>query len=322
VTPAGLLRAKLLEVLSGQPAGIPEWTRALSDGEDAGYFEPDGAVWAVHRDIATLVAGPRALLMQALHPGAMAGVHDHSRYREDPFGRLDGTIRWITTVSFGSTGQARGASAWVSRIHERVRGTYLDASGKPVPYAASDPDLLSWVHLAFADSFLRTHLLLSTNPIPGGADAYVRDWALAGELMGVADPPRSVAELDAQLDAVWASGVLRADDRVRDAVRFIRRPPLPRLLRPSYPLLFNGAVAALPPRAQRMLGLRPAGSIGIAATRRVLGMTAALLGPAAAVGQARERLARLETTQQPVGQARERLARLETTQQPVGGRTE
>ena len=131
VTPAGLVRAKLLEVLSGQPAGIPEWTRALSGGEDAGYFEPDSAVWTVHRDIATLVAGPRALLMQALHPGAMAGVHDHSRYREDPFGRLDGTIRWITTVSFGSTGQARGASAWVSRIHERVRGTYLDASGRP-----------------------------------------------------------------------------------------------------------------------------------------------------------------------------------------------
>ncbi len=301
MTPAGLVRAKLLEVLSGQPAGIPEWTRALSGGEDAGYFEPDSAVWTVHRDIATLVAGPRALLMQALHPGAMAGVHDHSRYREDPFGRLDGTIRWITTVSFGSTGQARGASAWVSRIHERVRGTYLDASGTPVPYAASDPDLLSWVHLAFADSFLRTHLLLSTHPIPGGADAYVRDWALAGELMGVADPPRSVAELDAQLDAVWASGVLRADDRVRDAVRFIRRPPLPRVLRPSYPLLFNGAVAALPPRAQRMLGLRPAGPIGIAATRRVLGATAALLGPAAAVGQARERLARLEGSQQPVG---------------------
>ncbi|HEY0373956.1 MAG TPA: oxygenase MpaB family protein, partial [Amnibacterium sp.] len=191
MSPADLLRARVLEVLSGQAAGVPDWTRALAAGEDAGYFEPDGAVWTVHRDIATLVAGPRALLMQALHPGAMAGVHDWSRYREDPFGRLDGTIRWITTVSFGSTEQARAASAFVSRIHERVRGMYEDAEGRPVPYAASDPDLLTWVHLAFADSFLRTHLLLSAHPIPGGADAYVRDWAIAGDLMGVPHPPRS-----------------------------------------------------------------------------------------------------------------------------------
>jgi uncharacterized protein (DUF2236 family) len=294
VTPAGLLRAKLLEVLSGQAAGVPEWTRVLASGEDAGFFPADGAVWTVHRDIATLVAGPRALLMQALHPGAMAGVHDWSRYREDPFGRLDGTIRWITTVSFGSTGQARAASAFVSRIHERVRGTYEAADGRPVPYAAGDPDLLTWVHLAFADSFLRTHLLLSTHPIPGGPDRYVRDWAIAGELMGVPDPPRSVAELDQQLDAVWASGVLRVDDRVRDAVRFIRRPPLPMVLRPSYPLLFSGAVTALPPRAREMLGLRPAGPAGVGAVRAMLAATATLLGPAAAVGQARERLSRLE----------------------------
>jgi uncharacterized protein (DUF2236 family) len=294
VTPARLLRSKMLEVLSGQPAGVPQWTRALADGEDDGYFEPDGAVWTVHRDIATLVAGPRALLMQALHPGAMAGVHDWSRYREDPFGRLDGTIRWITTVTFGSTEQARTASASVSRIHERVRGTYEDADGRPVPYAAGDPGLLSWVHLAFADSFLRTHLLFSPNPIPGGPDAYVRDWAIAGELMGVPDPPRSVAELDERLDAVWASGVLRVDGRVRDAVRFIRRPPLPAVLRPGYPLLFSGAVTALPPRARRMLGLRPASAAGIAATTAMLASTAALLGPAAAVGQARQRLARLE----------------------------
>jgi uncharacterized protein (DUF2236 family) len=220
----------------------------------------------------------------------MAGVHDHSRYREDPFGRLDGTIRWITTVSFGSAEQARGASAIVSRIHERVRGTYEDAAGRPVPYAAGDPDLLTWVHLAFADSFLRTHLLLSAHPIPGGPDAYVRDWAIAGELMGVPSPPRSVAELDQQLDAIWASGVLRVDDRVRDAVRFIRRPPLPTVLRPAYPLLFSGAVAALPPRARRMLGLRPAGPAGIAATKAMLAATAA-------VGQARERLARLQAGQ-------------------------
>jgi uncharacterized protein (DUF2236 family) len=295
------LRAGVLKILSGQASGVPQWIGDLEYGEDAGYFPVDGAVWTVHCNIATLVAGPRALLVQALHPGAMAGVHDHSRYREDPFGRLAGTIRWISTVSYGSTGQARAASAFVSRLHTRVRGTYPGADGTPVPYAASDPDLLSWVHLAFADSFLRTHLLFGTRPIPGGPDAYVREWAVAGELMGVPEPPRSVAELDAQLDAVWASGILRVDERVRDAVRFIRRPPLPLAARASYPALFAGSVAALSPRARRMLGLRMPPSPALAATRAVLRSTSALLGSAAAEEAGRARVVALsgEGTAEP-----------------------
>jgi uncharacterized protein (DUF2236 family) len=284
------LRAGVLKLLSGQESGIPKWIADLELGEDAGYFPVGGAVWTVHCNIATLAAGPRALLVQALHPGAMAGVHDHSRYREDPFGRLAGTIRWISTVSYGSTGQARAASAFVSSLHTRVRGTYPGADGVPVPYAASDPDLLAWVHLAFADSFLRTHLLLGTRPIPGGPDAYVREWAVAGELMGVADPPRSVAELDRQLDDVWASGILRVDERVRDAVRFIRRPPLPLPARVSYPALFAGSVAALSPRARAMLGLRRPPAAALVATRALLRSTSSLLGRAAAEQAGRRRV--------------------------------
>lgn len=287
------VRARLLDVLSGQPTGTPEWVQQLEHGEDEGYFPVDSAVWAVHCDIATLVAGPRALLMQALHPGAMAGVHDWSRYREDPFGRLTGTIRWITTVSYGATEQARSASAWVSKLHERVQGTYSAADGRTVPYAANDPDLLTWVHLAFADSFLRTYERYAAQAVPGGADAYVRDWAVAGELMGVPNPPRSVAELDGQLAQIWASGILRADERVADAVRFIRRPPLPGALKATYPILFNGAVATLPARARDLLGLRGAGPAGVAATRALLRSTAAVLGPAAAEQTGRRRVARL-----------------------------
>lgn len=285
------LRAGVLRLLSGQGSGVPEWITDLEFGEDAGHFPVDGAVWTVHCNIATLVAGPRALLVQALHPGAMAGVHDHSRYREDPFGRLAGTIRWVSTVSYGSTGQARAASAFVRSLHTRVRGTYPGPEGAPVPYAAGDPDLLAWVHLAFADSFLRTHLRFGNRPIPGGPDAYVREWAVAGDLMGVANPPRSLAELDQHLDRIWASGILRVDERVQDAVRFIRRPPLPLPARASYPALFAGSVAALSPRARRMLGLRMPGPASLAATRALLRSTAALLGPAAAEQAGRRRVA-------------------------------
>lgn len=288
--PGDVIRSRVLEVLSGQPSGVPEYVRELSCGADAGFFPEGSAVWEVHRDIATLVAGPRALLMQALHPGAMAGVHDWSRYREDPFGRLNGTIRWITTVTYGSTDQAVAASRWVQRLHERVRGTYAGADGRAVAYSAGDGDLVTWVHLAFADSFLRAFERFADRPVPGGSDAYVRDWAIAGDLMGVPDPPRSVAELDARLDAVRTAGVLVADERVRDAVRFIRRPPLPALLRPSYPAIFSGAVATLPDRERSMLGLRRPGPLSDAATRAVLGTTAGLLGEAAAPQQARQRL--------------------------------
>ena len=287
------LRRRVLQVLSGQPTGIPAWTEELSRGDDPGYFPEGSAVWEVHKDIATLVAGPRALLLQALHPGAMAGVHDHSRYREDPLGRLTGTIRWITTVTYGSRAQADAASAWVRRLHGRVVGEYETGDGRTVPYAAQDADLVTWVHLAFADSFLRAFERYGDHPVPGGSDAYVRDWAVAGELMGVPDPPRSVRELEERLDGIRAAGLLRADDRVRDAVRFIRRPPLPALVGATYPALFRGAVATLSEPTRAMLGLRPVRPIEEVGTRLVLRATRGLLGEAAAPGQARIRLAAL-----------------------------
>ena len=89
------LREELLTAFSGTPDGLPAWIRELAEGDDEGFFVPGAAAWTVHGSMGTLVAGIRALLMQALHPGAMAGVHDWSRYRQDPLGRLIGTVRWI-----------------------------------------------------------------------------------------------------------------------------------------------------------------------------------------------------------------------------------
>ncbi|PWJ61439.1 oxygenase MpaB family protein [Rathayibacter iranicus] len=87
---------------------------ALETGDDAGLFGPGSAVWAVNGGLPTMIAGVRALLMQTLHTGAMAGVHDYSRYREDPMGRLDNTVRWVLTTSFGDTAAAGGAARWVT----------------------------------------------------------------------------------------------------------------------------------------------------------------------------------------------------------------
>ena len=154
-----------------------------------------------------IVAGVRALLVQALHPGALAGVADHSRYREDPFGRLAGTIRWIYTVSYGDTATARGGSDWVLRLHERVRGQYVDAHGITRPYAANDPDLARWVHLAFTDAFLRAAQRWG-EPDPRRRGRLRARVGEAGRLMRVEDPPESEAELRAQMNGYLDRGEL------------------------------------------------------------------------------------------------------------------
>ena len=251
-SPFTRLRIELKNTFTGTGAAPPTWTEELAEGDDAGYFAPGSAVWAVHSSMTPTVGGIRALLVQALHPGAMAGVYAHSNFREDPLGRLANTIRWIFTVTYGSTGAARNASGWVRRLHEKVTGTYEDADGVEHSYSANDPHLLRWVHLAFTDSFLSAHQKYGIS-FPGGPDEYVGQWAVAGELMGVADPPRSVAELRAQLASY--DDELASSDQVQDALAYIRRPPLPRSQRLGYRVLFAGAVATLTPRQQELLGV-------------------------------------------------------------------
>src|SRR6478752_2628874 len=123
------VRSRLIETLAGRSDEVPAWVLRLEDGEDEGFFSPESAAWAVHGGMPTLVAGVRALLLQALHPGALAGVRDFSRFREDPLGRLAGTIQWIHTVTFGSTAQAVSGSEMVRAMHTRVSGTYRDGHG-------------------------------------------------------------------------------------------------------------------------------------------------------------------------------------------------
>jgi uncharacterized protein (DUF2236 family) len=240
-------------IVSGDPTGAPDWVTQLAFGMDDGYFGPDSAAWAVHGGLPTLVGGIRALLMQALHPAALAGVQQHSRYEQDALGRLAGTTQWLTVVTFGDTAAADRECARVRGLHRRVVGTYATDTGDAA-YAASDPDLLRWVHVAFTDSFLAAHRAWG-GPIPGGEDAYVREWATAGELVGVEDAPRSVDELDVQI-ADYAR-VLRGGQAVTDTVDFVRHVPMPLLGVPAYRTLFAGAVSTMRPEHRALLGLTP-----------------------------------------------------------------
>lgn len=284
------LRKSLFTILTGQEEGVPEWVEHLATGDDVGYFGPGSAVWAVHGGMPVLVAGMRALLLQTLHPGAMAGVHDHSRYREDPLGRLSGTVRWVLTTTFGDRLQAEQACAFVGKLHVKVQGEYESTSG-PAHYSANDPTLLSWVHVAFADSFLRCHEAWAGS-IPGGADAYVDEWARAGELMGVANPPHSEGSLRAQLADFGPS--LRSDQRVLEAVQFIRKPPFRSSTGLGYRVLFAGAISTMPREYRRMLGVRRPWWPALTVTRFVLWFVGNLLGrPSKSEIYARRRLATL-----------------------------
>jgi uncharacterized protein (UPF0548 family)/uncharacterized protein (DUF2236 family) len=251
------LRKRLRVTFSGQSETVPAWEEALAEGRDAGYFAPDSAVWAVHGGMTPIAAGIRALLTQALHPGALAGVAEHSDYRQDPLARLAGTIRWIFTLTYGDTAAARAACEHVRRRHVPVTGSYTDGRGERHAYSANDPDLAEWVHIAFTDAFLRSyeHFRGPVPPERGGADAYVREWAVAGELMGVPDPPRSDAALRARIQEYDAEGRLAGGPRVAEVVSFLKDPPLDPLLLPGYRLLFAAVVDTLPARHRELLGL-------------------------------------------------------------------
>lgn len=292
-------QGELKRVFTGNVNALPEWVPQLADGKDAGYHLPGSAVWEVHGSMTPIVGGIRALLMQALHPGALAGIHEHSDFRADPLSRLARTIRWIFTVTYGSTGAAEQASARIRRLHEPVQGSFRDREGSLKLYSANDPELARWVHVAFVDAFLTAHKIWG-GKMPGGPDAYVREWAQAGRLMGVQDPPVTEAEMKQQLDRYYSEGELLADSRLAETVGFIRNPPLHPLLRPGYRIIFAGAVYSLEPKYRHMLGLelprlggiplpaRLATKVALAVVHLALGR-----GPGPSEQAARTRLRRL-----------------------------
>ncbi|MEU6239400.1 oxygenase MpaB family protein [Kitasatospora sp. NPDC047058] len=215
------------------------------------WFGPERPIRAVHGDASMFVGGVRALLLQSLHPVAMAAVAAHSGYRSDPWGRLQRTSTFLAVTTFGTADDARRAVDRVREVHERIRGTA--PSGQP--YRAADPHLLGWVHAAEVDSFLRAHRRYGAEPLDEAAyDGYVEDAATVAAALGVVDPPRDQRQLAALLAAYRAE--LRGTAAARDVARFILlRPPLPWAARPAYGLLAAAAVGLLPGWARRELHL-------------------------------------------------------------------
>jgi uncharacterized protein (DUF2236 family) len=245
----GRIGAAIFERVAG-PEG-PGRRRRIQNNEGERWFGADRPIRRVNGDSSMFVGGITALLLQSLHPLAMAAVAGHSGYRGDPWGRLQRTSYFLAVTTFGRTGDAQEAIARVRAIHERVTGTAPDGR----PYAASDPHLLTWVHIAEADSFLRAHSRFGARPLDqAGRDGYVADMALIAHALGVPDPPRTEADLAARLADY--RGELAATAQAREAARFLLlNPPLPVLARAPYGVLAAAGVSLLPGYARRLLRL-------------------------------------------------------------------
>lgn len=219
---------------------------------DPGLFGPQSISWQVHGDFPSmLVGGISALMLQLLHPLALAGVWDHSNFRQDLLGRLRRTSQFISGTTFGSTRDAEWLIEKVRTIHLKVVGTAPDGR----PYAASDPDLLTWVHVAEVSSFLAAHLRYRNPRLSREAqDAYYNEIALIAERLGARDVPRSCQAVEDYLQRMRPQ--LLCDARSHGVVDILLDAPAPsRMAQPVGKLMLNAGIDLLPDWARDMLDL-------------------------------------------------------------------
>lgn len=242
---------------------------------DPGLFGPDSVTWRVHAHPSMLVGGLRALLIQALHPLAMAGVHEHSDYRSDQWGRFRRTTEYVVTTTFGDTAAAEAAGALVRRVHEHVRGVD-PVTG--VPYSADDPALLEWVHNVEVHSFLTAYRRYGGRLTDADADRYVDEMRRAAALVGL-DPSTLPATVDGVRSYFAAVESELVCSRIaKTAAAAILNPPMPLPLKPLWGIPAAAALGLVPRRFRAMYRIpvvAPADAavqLGAAALFRALGV--------------------------------------------------
>jgi uncharacterized protein (DUF2236 family) len=246
------LRTRIAEQLNdtihGPTARLDAYT---SPAGDPGIFGPESVAWRVHAHLpGMLVGGLAALLLQSLHPQAMAAVDQHSVFREDPLGRLRRTASFVVISTFGSAQAFEAAADRVVRIHARVRGDGPDGR----PYEASDPALLTWVHVAEVSSFVAAYEKYSRPLDRADLDLYYAETAVIAERLGATGVPKSAAEVEAYLTVIRPE--LRATEPALDVAPFVRRFGADIAQRVVIRILINSAIGVLPDWACDELGIR------------------------------------------------------------------
>ncbi len=219
---------------------------------DVAYLHPDGIARLVHSDLPTMIIGGiSALLLQTLHPLAMAGVAEHSNYQQDPLGRLRRTGEFVGITTFGTTQEADAAIAQVLRVHRRVKGIAPDGR----PYSAADPDLVTFIHVAEVSSFLESARRFGPHPLsPEQRDQYFAEVAPVATSLGAHWVPHSADEVESYFQRIRPE--LYAGPQARQARDWLRRGVADRPEeRAVYALLLSAAISVLPRWARQELGL-------------------------------------------------------------------
>ncbi|GGB84173.1 hypothetical protein GCM10011352_07540 [Marinobacterium zhoushanense] len=220
---------------------------------DPGLFGPDSVCWRVHADFPSMLCGGiGALMLQMMHPLALAGVWDHSNFRDDMLGRLRRTSQFIAGTTFAATEDAQGLIVRVRDIHSRITGQSPDGR----LYSASDPELLTWVHVAEVSSFLASYMRYCNPDMSDKEqDRYFDEVALVAEALGAENVPRSRRQVENYIDAMRPQLVF--DKRTAEVLRLLLNAPSPnRMTRPVGYLMTRAGIDLLPGWAQAMAGQR------------------------------------------------------------------
>jgi uncharacterized protein (DUF2236 family) len=225
----------------------------------AGGITPESAVWWISREWALMLGGGRALLLQAAHPLALAGIREHSDYTAGPWGRLERTMSAVWTAVYGDPAEAEKVGRRVRAIHSKVNGR-LDRWMGPfpagTPYDARDPELLMWVHATLVDTAL---LMYRTYVGPLSVDdceAYYQDMKTLARLFGTPDEaiPPTYPDFVAWWRAMLASERICVTPEAREVAEAVLRPPLPLVARPAWEVLNFASVGFLPSKIRRGYG--------------------------------------------------------------------
>ena len=221
--------------------------------QDPSYFGPHSIAWRIHSNPVTLLGGIRALLIQALHPLAMAGVLDHSDMASDVFGRFRRTSEYLTVSIFGDRAAADAMGARVRGLHRKVTGVDKVTG---LPYSADDPELLLWVHCVLVDSFLAAQQRFAKPLTDTEANRYVAEMVSLARLVGLQpeDVPASRGALKQRLASY--RDVLRMTPGAAAAWSLLEHPPVRIAARPAWALVFAASVSLMPNRMLTMYGRR------------------------------------------------------------------
>jgi uncharacterized protein (DUF2236 family) len=253
--------------ITGSEASLDDFA---SPAGDVGLFGPESVAWRVHAHFtAMMVGGLSSLIVQSLHPRALAAVWDHSDFRHKLKGRLGRTAYFVAATTYGSQAMALKAIARVNAIHAHIRGT--DQHGQP--YVANEPELIRWVHLVEVSSFLAAYQHLAKQPLsPQECDQYMSEMTQVGHLLGAIDLPVTYASTQAQLRGF--APALSFDARAQEILQVIQAYPTDVLDKPWMVLILKCAFDLMPPWVLALMGKSPACEVQKQATRLAVRLSA------------------------------------------------